>query len=88
MFASRVGIREIVRSSTKGLKTAMFNFDLSIFELRYNEVHCHSLKLYPFLSSKIIMVSQKLDYYSRKIIYFHAILISYKTDNQFNRNTR
>ena len=23
------------------------------FELRYNEVHCHSLKLYPFLSSKI-----------------------------------
>ena len=67
MFASRVGIREVARSSAKGLKTAMFNFDLSIFELRYNEVHCHSLKLYPFLSSKIIMVSQKLDYYSRKM---------------------
>ena len=32
----------------------MFNFDLSTSELRYNEVHCHSLKLYPFLSSKII----------------------------------
>ena len=67
MFASRVGIQEVARSSAKGLKTAMFNFDLSIFELRYNEEHCHSLKLYPFLSSKIIMVSQKLDYYSRKM---------------------
>ena len=67
MFASRVGIREVARSSAKGLKTAMFNFDLSIFELRYNEVHCHSLKLYPFLSSKIIMVSQNLVYCSRKM---------------------
>ena len=52
------------------LKTAMFNFDLSIFELRYNEVHCHSLKLYPFLSSKIIMVSQNLEYCSRKVTHF------------------
>ena len=50
-------------------KTAMFNFDLSIFELRYNEVYCHSLKLYPFLSSKI-MVSQNLDYCSRKVTHF------------------
>ena len=48
----------------------MFNFHLSIFELRYNEVHCHSLKLYPFLSSKIIMVSQNLDYCSRKVTHF------------------
>ena len=48
----------------------MFNFCLSIFELRYNEVHCHSLKLYPFLSSKIIMVSQNLDYCSRKVTHF------------------
>ena len=48
----------------------MFNFDLSIFELRYNEVHCHSLKSYPFLSSKIIMVSQNLDYCSRKVTHF------------------
>ena len=51
-------------------KTAMFNFDLSIFELRYNEVCCHSLKLYPFLSSKIIMVSQNLDYCSRTVTHF------------------
>ena len=48
----------------------MFNFDLSIFELRYNEVHCHFLKLYPFFSSKIIMVSQNLDYCSRKVTHF------------------
>ena len=48
----------------------MFNFVLSIFELRYNEVHCHSLKLYPFLSSKIITVSQNLDYCSRKVRHF------------------
>ena len=48
----------------------MFNFDLSTFELRYNEVHCHSLKLYPFLSSKSIMVSQNLDYCSRKLTHF------------------
>ena len=50
----------------------MFNFHLSIFffESRYNEVHCHSLKLYPFLSSKIIMVSQDLDYCSTKVTHF------------------
>ena len=48
----------------------MFNFDLSIFELRYIEVHCHSLKLHPFLSTKIIMVSQNLDYCSRKVTHF------------------
>ena len=48
----------------------MFNFDLSIFELRYNEIHCHSLKLYPYHSSKIIMVSQNLDYCSRKVTHF------------------
>ena len=47
-----------------------FSFDLSILELRYNEVHCHSLKLYPFLSTKILMVSQNLDYCSRKAIHF------------------
>ena len=52
------------------LKTAMFNFDLSIFHFRYNEVHCHSLKLYPFLSSKMIMVSQNLGYCSRKVTHF------------------
>ena len=45
----------------------MFNFDLSI---RYNEVHCHSLNLYPFFSSKIIMVSPNLDYCSRKVTHF------------------
>ena len=45
-------------------------FDLSILELRYNEVHCHSLKLYLFLSTKILMVSQNLDYCSRKVIHF------------------
>ena len=48
----------------------MFNFDLSIFEFRYNEVHCHSLKLYPFFSSKIIMVSRNLDYCSKKVTHF------------------
>ena len=48
----------------------MFNFDLSIFELRYNEVHCHFLKLYPFFSSKIIMVSQNRDYCSEKVTHF------------------
>ena len=54
------------------LKTALFNFDLflSIFESRYNEVHCHSLKLYTFLSSKIIMVSHDLEYCSRKVTHF------------------
>ena len=61
---------EVGRSSANGLKTAMFNFDLSFFELRYNEVHCHSLKLCPFFSSKIIMVSQSLDYCSRKVTHF------------------
>ena len=50
------------------LKQPMFKFDLSIFELRYNEVHCHSLKLYPFLSSKMIMVSLNgVDYCRRKV---------------------
>ena len=53
MFTSKVGLRKVAWLSANGLKTAMFNFDLSIFELRYNEVHCHSLKLYSFLSSKI-----------------------------------
>ena len=48
----------------------MFNFDLLIFELSYNEVHCHSLKLYPFLSPKSIMVLQNLDYFSRKETHF------------------
>ena len=48
----------------------MSNFDLSIFELRYNDVHCHSLKLYPFPSSKIILVSQNLEYCSRKVTHF------------------
>ena len=48
----------------------MFNFDLPIFELRYNEVHWLSLKLYPLLSTKIIMVSQNLDYCSRKVTHF------------------
>ena len=48
----------------------MSNFVLSIFELRYNEVHCHSLKLYPFLSLKVITVSQNLDYCSRKVRHF------------------
>ena len=52
------------------VKKAMSNFDLSIFELSYNEVHSHSLKLYPFLSSKIIIVSQSLDYFSRKVKHF------------------
>ena len=52
------------------LKTAVFNFDLSIFELRYNEVYCHSLKLYAFLSAKIIRVSQNLDYCSGKVTHF------------------
>ena len=61
---------EVGRSSANGLKTAMFNFDLSFFELRYNEVHCHSLNLCPFFSSKIIMVSQNLDYCSRKVTHF------------------
>ena len=61
---------EVGRSSANGLKTAMFNFDLSFFELRYNEVHCQSLKLCPFFSSKIIMVSQNLDYCSRKVTHF------------------
>ena len=70
MFTSHVGLREVARSPANGLKTAKFNFDLSIFELKYNEVHCHSLKLYPFLSSKIIMVSQNLDYCSRKVTHF------------------
>ena len=28
------------------------SISLSIFYLRYNEVNCNSLKLYPFLSSK------------------------------------
>ena len=53
-----------------GKKTAMFNFDLPIFELRYNELHWLSLKLYPLLSTKIIMVSQNLDYSSRKVTHF------------------
>ena len=53
----------------KLVKKAMSNFDLSIFELSY-EVHSHSLKLYPFLSSKIIIVSQSLDYFSRKVKHF------------------
>ena len=48
----------------------MFNFDLSIFELRYNEVHCHSSKFYPFFSSKIIMASQNLDHCNRKVTHF------------------
>ena len=48
----------------------MFNFVLSIFELRYNEVHCHSLKLYPFLFSKIITLSRNLDHCSRKVRHF------------------
>ena len=61
---------EVGRSSANGLKTAMFNFDLSFFELRYNEVHCHSLNLCPFFSSKIIMVSQNLDYCSRNETHF------------------
>ena len=47
-----------------------FSFDLSILELRYNEVHCHFLKLHLFLSTKILMVSQNLDYCSRKVIHF------------------
>ena len=48
----------------------MFNFNLSIFELRYNEVHCHSLKLYPFLSPEILMISLNLDYCGRKVTHF------------------
>ena len=48
----------------------MFNVNLSIFELRYNEVHCHSLKLYPFLSPEILMVSLNLDYCGRKVTHF------------------
>ena len=48
----------------------MFNFNFSIFELRYNEVHCHSLKLYPFLSPEILMVSLNLDYCGRKVTHF------------------
>ena len=48
----------------------MFNSHLSIFELRYIEVHCHSLKLHPFLSTKMIIVSQNLDYCSRKVTHF------------------
>ena len=67
---SQVGLREVARSSANGLETAMFNFDLSIFELKYNKIHCHSLKLYPFHSSKIIMVSQNLNYCSRKVTHF------------------
>ena len=83
MFASQVGIREVARSSANGLKTAM-----STYELRYNEVHCHSLKLYPFLSSKIIMVSQNLDYCSRKMYLLSSDFdILYETDNESNRNT-
>ena len=70
MSTSQVALWEVRRSFANGLKTAMFNFDLSIFELKYNEVHCHSLKLYPFHSSKTIMVSQNLNYCSRKGTYF------------------
>ena len=61
----------------------MFNFDLSIFELRYNEVHCHSLKLYPFLSSKILMVSQNLEYCCWKVTHFLEVPDRDSEDNTF-----
>ena len=54
----------------QGVKNSHVQFRFVDFWVEYNEVHCHSLKLYPFLFSKIIMVSQNLDYFSRKVTLF------------------
>ena len=54
----------------QGVKNSHVQFRFVDFWVEYNEVNCHSLKLYPFLFSKIIMVSQNLDYFSRKVTLF------------------